>query len=190
MNHLWFLSMCVFKLLSCIGLFATPGTVAYNTPLSRGFLRREYWSGLQFLTPGDLSPRGWTRVSCTCRQILYHWATWEAVMPRCFMLIWNWTVGAHSYLQTRKIDVIQLAQTKKISPYDLMLPEPSIPTQCTMFFAAVGTGKAVFYWCFCMLGRRGTFFTLCIPLGHGYLCVESKSCWEPHLFPLSVALFH
>ena len=39
-------------------LFATPWTVAYQTPLSVGFPRQEYWSGSSFPTPGDLSDPG------------------------------------------------------------------------------------------------------------------------------------
>ena len=35
-------------MLSRIQLFATPWTVAHQTPLSMGFLRQEYWSGLPF----------------------------------------------------------------------------------------------------------------------------------------------
>ena len=34
--------------------FATPGTVAHQAPLSMGFPRREYQSGLPFPSPGDL----------------------------------------------------------------------------------------------------------------------------------------
>ena len=34
---------------------ATPWTVAQQAPLCMGFLRQEYWSGLPFPTPGDLS---------------------------------------------------------------------------------------------------------------------------------------
>ena len=37
------------------GSLATPGTVARQAPLSRGFPREEYWSGLPFPSPGDLS---------------------------------------------------------------------------------------------------------------------------------------
>ena len=33
---------------------ATPWTVAYQAPLSMGFSRQEYWSGLPFSSPGDL----------------------------------------------------------------------------------------------------------------------------------------
>ena len=47
-----------FKLLlsyfSCVRLLATPWTVAYQAPLSMGFSREEYWSGLPFPSPVDL----------------------------------------------------------------------------------------------------------------------------------------
>ena len=33
----------------------TPWTVAFQAPLSMGFPRQEYWSGLPFPSPGDLS---------------------------------------------------------------------------------------------------------------------------------------
>ena len=42
------------KSLSCVQLFVTPWTVAYQAPLSMGFSRQEYWNGLPFLSPGDL----------------------------------------------------------------------------------------------------------------------------------------
>ena len=32
----------------------TPRTVAHQAPLSMGFPRQEYWSGLPFPSPGDL----------------------------------------------------------------------------------------------------------------------------------------
>ena len=43
--------MCV---LSHVRLFATPGTLARQAPLSIGFPRQEYWSGFRFPSPGDL----------------------------------------------------------------------------------------------------------------------------------------
>ena len=42
------------KSLSRVRLFATPWTIAYQAPLSMGFSRQEYWSGLPFPSPGDL----------------------------------------------------------------------------------------------------------------------------------------
>ena len=44
--------------LSCVHLFVTPWTVAHQAPLSMGFSRQEYWSGLPFLPPGDLPNPG------------------------------------------------------------------------------------------------------------------------------------
>jgi hypothetical protein len=44
--------------LSCVQLFATPWTLAHQFPLSMGFSRQEYWSGLPFPSPGDLTNPG------------------------------------------------------------------------------------------------------------------------------------
>ena len=41
-----------------VQLFATPCTVACQAPLSMGFPRQEYWSGLPFPSPGDLPDPG------------------------------------------------------------------------------------------------------------------------------------
>ena len=37
---------------------ATPWTVAFQAPLSMRFSRQGYWSGLPFLSPGDLPDPG------------------------------------------------------------------------------------------------------------------------------------
>ena len=42
------------KSLSRVQLFATRWSVAHQAPLSMGFARQEYWSGLPFPSPGDL----------------------------------------------------------------------------------------------------------------------------------------
>ena len=47
--------MCM---LSRIGIFVTPWTVARQAPLSMEFSRQEYWSGLSFPSPGDLPDPG------------------------------------------------------------------------------------------------------------------------------------
>ena len=46
------------KSLSRVRLFGTPWTVAYQAPLSMGFSRQEYWSGMPFPSPGDLPDPG------------------------------------------------------------------------------------------------------------------------------------
>ena len=59
------------KSLSCVGLFVTPETVAYQAPLSMGFSRQEYWSGLPFPSPGDLPEPGIKPESLALQQTLY-----------------------------------------------------------------------------------------------------------------------
>ena len=46
------------QLLSRVQVSATPGTVAHQAPLSMGFSRQEYWSGVPFPSPGDLPVLG------------------------------------------------------------------------------------------------------------------------------------
>ena len=54
-NPLQYWHVCM---LGHVHLFATPWTIAHQTPLSIGFSRQEYWSGLPFPSPGDLSNPG------------------------------------------------------------------------------------------------------------------------------------
>ena len=51
------LCVCV-KLLSRVHLFVTPWTADSQAPLSMGFSREEYWTGLPCPPPGDLPDRG------------------------------------------------------------------------------------------------------------------------------------
>ena len=43
---------------SYVQFFVTPWTVACQAPLSLGFPRQEYWSGLPFPLSGDLPDQG------------------------------------------------------------------------------------------------------------------------------------
>ena len=47
-------SACVLSRFSLVRLFATLWTVAHQAPLSMGFSRQEYWSGLPCSPLGDL----------------------------------------------------------------------------------------------------------------------------------------
>ena len=57
-------------------------TVVCQAPLSKGLFQQEYWNALLFPLPGGSSQsRDQTHSSCTSctgRQTLCHWATWEA----------------------------------------------------------------------------------------------------------------
>ena len=73
----------------CCGLVARscptlkiPWTVAHQAPLSMGFSRQKYWSGLPFSSPGDLPAAGieiqapvLPTVSCTAGRSFTQWAT-------------------------------------------------------------------------------------------------------------------
>ena len=64
-------SLCVHaQLFSCVWLFAILWTVAHQSPLSMGFSRQEYWSGLSCPPPGDLPNPG---IEPTCLFHLLHW---------------------------------------------------------------------------------------------------------------------
>jgi len=68
--------------LSHVQLFETPWTVACKAPLSIGFFRQEYWSGLPFPPLGDLHHPGIETMSLVspalAGRFFYHRATWEA----------------------------------------------------------------------------------------------------------------
>ena len=73
---------CVLSCFSRVQLFATPWTVAGQAPPSMGFSRQEYWSGLQFPSPGDLPDPGIEPASATSPALAGRFFTtsapWEA----------------------------------------------------------------------------------------------------------------
>ena len=48
----------IVQLLSCVQFFTTPWTEACQAPLSMGFPRQGYWTGLPCPPPGDLPDTG------------------------------------------------------------------------------------------------------------------------------------
>ena len=71
------LGMCMLSYFSRVQLFATLQNVARLAPLSMGFSRQEYWSGLPCPPPGDLPDSGiepTSPVSYSFRLLrLLHW---------------------------------------------------------------------------------------------------------------------
>ena len=82
MPHICFFYLCVcvcthvLSHFSRVWLFPTPWSVAHKAPLSMGFSRQEYWSGLPYPSLGDLpNPRINTvslRFTCLGRRVVYH----------------------------------------------------------------------------------------------------------------------
>ena len=79
-RFIYYLNICtlLLKLLLWFSLYvlsdsAIPWNISCQPPLSVGFPREKCWSGLSFLSPGDLpDPRNQACVSYTGRQLLYH----------------------------------------------------------------------------------------------------------------------
>ena len=69
---------------SHVQLFATLWTIASQAPLSIGFSRQEYWSGLPCTAPGDLPNPGIEPMSLTSLAVAGGFfttnATWEALL--------------------------------------------------------------------------------------------------------------
>ena len=57
--------------------FGTPWTIACQAPLSMGFPKQEYWSGLPFPSPGDLANPGIEHTSPALAGKLDEMAGWR-----------------------------------------------------------------------------------------------------------------
>ena len=51
MKDMWLKYLCMLSCFNHVQLFVTPWTVGNAAPLSMGFSRQEYWSGLPFCAP-------------------------------------------------------------------------------------------------------------------------------------------
>ena len=112
----WTLSRCAVLSHSVISDSATPWTVAHQAPLSMGFPRQEYWSGLPFPTQGHLSDPGIEPGSSASRQILNHCTTWEAPNPNpedCFVYIIISIKWAYMYSEGLKMNSPKTHNPKK-----------------------------------------------------------------------------
>ena len=78
---------------SRVQLFVTLWTVACQAPMSTGFSRQEYWSGLLFPSPGDLPDPGIKPVSLTSPAVAGGFfttsTTWEAPIITNVYYIYN-----------------------------------------------------------------------------------------------------
>ena len=80
------------KSLSCVRLLATPWTAVHQAPLSMGFSRQEYWSGVPLHSPPNSSypplfPHWYPHILSLfliCKQDLYHFSRFHI-----HMLIYN-----------------------------------------------------------------------------------------------------
>ena len=106
------LSKVKVKLLSRVWLFATPWTVARQAPLSMGFSRQEYWSGLPFsLLQGIFPTRDGTQVSCIAGRHFTIWATRRSpefiyiFRKRMVLVTGVWNKNYEGYLKSTEMGI-------------------------------------------------------------------------------------
>ena len=95
--------------LSRVHLFITPGTVSRQAPLSMGFSRQEYCSGLPLPPPGDPLQPGIDRVTCGAGRFFTVWDTREPLFPFYFLPIHK----------GKKVNKQNLVHFKFVSPISL-----------------------------------------------------------------------
>src|SRR5574337_1093576 len=93
MSALSLLLLLLLSRFSRVRLFATPWTAAYQAPLSMGFSRREYWSGVPLPSP---SPRICALYvvrtqHCVIHNHRFHFKilfdSWKTTLPKITFLI-------------------------------------------------------------------------------------------------------
>ena len=72
-------------------------TEACQAPLSMGFTRQEYWSGLPFPSPGDLPNPGIKLNLLHCRKILYHLGHQESPNYRLLVVKSDCSLNVYLY---------------------------------------------------------------------------------------------
>ena len=81
---------CMISHFSHVQVFVTLWTVAHQAPLSMGFSRQEYWSGLPCPLPGDLPNAEIEPTALTCHALADKFLTistnWEAHIIYCITL--------------------------------------------------------------------------------------------------------
>ena len=121
--------------LSCVLLFATPWPVACQAPLSMGFSRQEYWSGLLVPSPGDL-PKGFPH----CRQILYHLNHQESPSMSLLKLF---SVTLHWQIQWLILSILPV-----LSPCIICHCYSLLTSSSTFFIWSLSHSTLLFFHCF------------------------------------------
>ena len=96
--------LVVVYLLSSVNSFVTPWTVACQAPLSMGFPKQEFWSGLPFPSPGIFLIQGLNLCPLIDMWVLYHWATWEVQVSFRGLLYRSWRIRILAVFQVTHLE--------------------------------------------------------------------------------------
>ena len=107
---------CMLSCFSRVQLFVTPWTVVLHAPLSVGFSRQGYWSGLPCPPPGDLPDPGIDPVSLRSPALAGGFfttsATWEAdkyISDKMIVARKKWQMTQISSESSGKLDEQEIA---------------------------------------------------------------------------------
>ena len=126
--------VCVLSPFDRVQLFATLWTVARLSPLTMGFSRQEYWSGLPCPPPGDLPDPGielTSYVSCIGRLVLY------------FTILY-WFCHTSTWIRHGCTRVPNPEPPSHLPPHTIPLGHPSAPAPS--FLHQTWTGDSFLIW--------------------------------------------
>ena len=121
--------VCVHaKSLCRVRLFPILWTVAFQAPLSMGFSRQVYWSGLLWPPPGDLPnpgiEPGYIMSTCIGRQVLYHWCHLGTPLH----------THTHTHTPTSSLSIIFCPWTLRLLPCLAPVNSAAVNLKCTCLF--------------------------------------------------------
>ena len=112
------------QLPSRVWLFVATWTVARQAPLSTGFSRQGYWTGLSFPTPGDLPDPGIEPTSLTspakdCHFLLQEIFPTQGLNPHLLCLLHCWQILYHctTWVQALLLYVLQSSSELAYFPW-------------------------------------------------------------------------
>ena len=163
MGENWGFGKVKVKSLSHVWLFSTPWTVAYRAPLSVGFSRQRYWSGLPFPSPEDRPDPGIEPGSPTLQadalpsepfgnKLWNHplgegrvnelgdiqCDCWETVRPTWNLWLWLYLMVTH-FFQLCSAETVQTRQRHRMDLIMVLI----LPNECTK---KRGTDEWTFLW--------------------------------------------
>ena len=92
-------------LLSRVQLFGTSWTVGLQVPLSMGFSRQKYWSGLSFPSPWNEKPCWRSLINSCCFQTLFSLVQYSNSSQTALLVAIPFVRMWHSTLDAQRVDL-------------------------------------------------------------------------------------
>ena len=123
--------------------FVTPWTGAYQTPLSMGFCRQEYWSRLPFPFPGNLPNPGAEPTFSALKGRFLPLSHQFDHMILLFLTSW----GSSILLSTVAVPIYSLRNSEKQGSA-LSVSSPTLVSFCPFNSSHFNRGEVISHWSF------------------------------------------